>query len=91
MGITLGIRQVGGVHQFQIVQRDKDLVLLRVVPSRAWNPQNAQRMRRVVRNELGPSMRVEVEERKSLDRPRGGKLKIVVNELEEREGVRHGK
>ena len=84
MGITLGIRQVGGVRQFQIVQKSMDLVLLRVVPSREWHPRNVQEMQRVVREELGPSVRVEVEEREWLERPGGGKLKIVINELENR-------
>ena len=83
MGITLRIRQVGGVHQFQIIQKAPDLVHLRVVPSQAWNPLNAERMQRVVREELGPSVRVEVEQCKWLERPGGGKLRIVINEIEE--------
>jgi hypothetical protein len=37
----------------------------------------------VVREELGPSVRVEVEECKWLERPGGGKLRIVINEIEE--------
>ena len=84
MGITLGVRQVGGVHQFQIVQKAADLVLLRVVPSREWRPENVQRLQRVVRDELGTSVRVEVEEKEWLERPGGGKLKIVINEMEDR-------
>jgi len=83
MGITLRIRQVGGVHQFQIIQKTTDLVRLRVVPSRAWNPASAGRMRHVVQDELGLSVRVEVEENKWLERPGGGKLRIVINEIEE--------
>ena len=82
MGITLGIRQVGGMRQFQIVQKAADLVLLRVVPSRSWRPENQQLMQRVLRDELGPAVRVEVEQKEWLERPPGGKLKIVVNELE---------
>ena len=82
-GITLRIRQVGGAHQFQIIQKAADLVHLRVVPSRAWNPATADRMMRVVKDELGPSVRVDVEELEELERPGGGKLRIVINELEE--------
>jgi phenylacetate-CoA ligase len=84
-GITLRIRQVGGVHQFQIIQKAVDLVQIRVVPSQAWNPHNPDRVRAVVQDELGPSVRVEVEEREWLERPGGGKLRIVINELEERD------
>jgi phenylacetate-CoA ligase len=82
MGITLGIRQVGGVRQFQIIQRAMDLVLLRVVPSRDWRPEKLQQMQRVVLDELGSSVRVEIEQREWLERPSGGKLKIVINEIE---------
>jgi phenylacetate-CoA ligase len=87
MGITLGIRQVGGIHQFQIIQKAADLVLLRVVPSREWLPQHAARMQQVVQAELGASVRVEVAQHEWLERPAGGKLRIVINELEEARGT----
>jgi phenylacetate-CoA ligase len=84
IGIYLGIRQVGGVLQFQIVQKAVDLVLLRVVPSREWQQDNAQRLRLLVQQEMGPSVKVDVEDRQWLERPGGGKLKAVINELEDR-------
>jgi hypothetical protein len=39
-------------------------------------------MQRVVLDELGSSVRVEIEQREWLERPSGGKLKIVINEIE---------
>jgi phenylacetate-CoA ligase len=84
MGITLGLRKVGGVHQFQIVQRAPDRILLRVVPDRTWRTETASRMRQVVQMELGAAVGVDVEEKPFLERPAGGKLRVVVNELEER-------
>ncbi len=86
MGITLGIRQVGGVHQFQIIQRAVEHVLLRVVPDRTWQPELAERMRQAVRDEFESPIRVDVELSEFLERPAGGKLKIVVIEMED--GVR---
>ena len=83
MGITLGLRQVAGVHQFQIVQRAVDHVLLRVVPDQTWDENHAAGMRQVVRNEFESAIRVDVEEMSVIPRPAGGKLKIVVNEMEE--------
>jgi phenylacetate-CoA ligase len=82
IGITLGLRQVGGVHQFQIVQRAVEHVVLRVVPDKSWTPQHAERMRECVQFEFGSPIRVDVEEHKFLERPAGGKLKIVVVELD---------
>jgi len=86
MGITLGIRKAGGVHQFQIIQRAPDHVVLRVVPDRTWQADNVQRMQRVVHEEFECAIRVDVEEKQCLERPAGGKLKIVINELEGRPG-----
>jgi phenylacetate-CoA ligase len=82
MGITLGVRRVGGCHQFQIVQSAADHVLVRVVPDAAWHPDNVERIRQVVQEEFAAPVRVEVEERASLERPAGGKLKVVVIEME---------
>lgn len=83
MGITLGIRQVGGCHQFQIIQRAVDHVILRVVPDRTWQPDLAARMQQVVRDEFEAPLRVDVEEKTCLERPAGGKLKVAVIELDE--------
>ena len=82
--VWIGLRKVGGVHQFQIVQRAPDKVLLRVVPDRTWRADTALRMKQVVQQELGAAMGVDVEEKSFLERPVGGKLRVVVNELEER-------
>ncbi len=84
LGLVLGIRQVGGVHQFQIVQTARDRIVIRVVPSLAWGAENAARMRRAVQDALGAGMRVDVEPRERLERPGGGKLRIVVNQVEDR-------
>jgi phenylacetate-CoA ligase len=84
MGITLGVRQVGGCHQFQIVQRAVDHVILRVVPDRTWQPDHAARMRQVVHAECEAPIRVDVEEKTYLERPAGGKLKIALIEMDER-------
>jgi phenylacetate-CoA ligase len=84
LGLVLGIRQAGGVHQFQIVQTAADHVRIRVVPALAWRPDHVERIRRVVQADLGSGMRVDVEKREWLERPGGGKLRIVVNQLEDR-------
>jgi phenylacetate-CoA ligase len=82
MGITLGIRRVGGCHQFQIVQRTVDHLIVRVIPDRTWTPDHAEQMRRVVRQEMESEPRVDVEEKATLERPAGGKLKIAIIEMD---------
>jgi phenylacetate-CoA ligase len=82
IGIVLGARQVGGLHQFQIVQRAVDHMVLRIVPDRSWNDERAERMRHMVCAELEAPVRVDVELNTSLERPAGGKLKIAIVEME---------
>ena len=82
MGITLGIRKVGGVHQFQIIQRSPEHVILRVVPDRTWQAENPDLMRQVVHAEFESPIQVDVEQKEFLERPAGGKLKIVVVEMD---------
>lgn len=89
MGITIGLRQVGGCHQFQFLQREVDRVILRVVPDQTWTADHAERMRAVVRRELESAVHVEVAEQPFLERPPGGKLKMVIVELETR-ATSHG-
>jgi phenylacetate-CoA ligase len=82
MGITLGVRKVGGCHQFQIVQRAIDRVVVRVVPDHTWSADHAARVREVVREEFEAPVRVEVEEKDCLERPPGGKLKVALVEMD---------
>lgn len=82
MGIVMGARQVGGLHQFQIIQRAADHMIVRVVPNRTWSDDHAERMRRMVHAELEAPVRVDVELKTTLERPVGGKLKIAIIEIE---------
>ncbi len=84
MGVNMGVRKVGGCHQFQIIQREVERVIIRVVPDQTWTPSHAEQMRSVIRCEFGSPIRVDVEEKPFLERPAGGKLKMVVVELETR-------
>lgn len=87
MGITLGLRQVGGCHQFQFVQRAVDHVIVRVVPDSSWGPEHAQRMRQLVEREFAYPIRVDVEEKARLERQPGGKLRIAVVEMADKQAA----
>jgi phenylacetate-CoA ligase len=82
MGITLGVRKVGGLRQFQIIQRAPDHVVVRVVPDAAWTTERVDRIRGVVVEEFESPILVDVEERPFLERSPGGKLRVVVVEMD---------
>ena len=80
-GLFLGIRKVGGCHQFQIIQRAADHMIVRIVPDRTWSADHAERIRQTVREEFAAPIRVDVEEKERLDPTSGGKLKIAIVEI----------
>jgi hypothetical protein len=73
---------VGGLHQFQFIQRKVDHAVLRVVPDRTWQPDYVERMQRVIQEEFAAPIRVDVELKDCLERPAGGKLNIAIIEME---------
>jgi phenylacetate-CoA ligase len=82
LGLILGIRKVGGFHQFQIVQRAVDRVLLRIVPDQTWDADHAERLRHAVHEEFEAPIHVDIEPKEFLERPPGGKLKLALVEME---------
>lgn len=84
-GLMLGIRQIGGVHQFQIIQHTIDHFTIRVVPNKNWTEEHGQLMRSYVQNEVEAAVKVDIEKNDVLERP-NGKLKIIVVELENSNG-----
>jgi len=52
-----------------------------VVPDRSWTPEHVDRMRDVLHREFEAPIRVDVEEKSFLERPAGGKLRLVVIEI----------
>lgn len=78
-GITLGIRQIGGVKQFQIVQKTTQRFEIRVVPSKEWSLEKKGAIQARVLEEFGHPVEVDVVELPELDRP-SGKLRVVVIE-----------
>jgi phenylacetate-CoA ligase len=75
-GLMLGMRQIGGVHQFQVVQM-RDSVLVNVVPSQAWTSEHIVRIRAFVQTEVESPCRVDVVQYKSIPKPASGKIKII--------------
>jgi len=82
MGITLGVRKVGGSRQFQIIQRTPGHVVVRVAPDATWTTDHADRIRGIVVEEFETPILVDVEEQRFLERSPGGKLRVVVIEMD---------
>jgi phenylacetate-CoA ligase len=82
-GVYMEVKKVGGYHQCQMIQRAVDHMILRLVPSRDWTPDHAARMRRIVQQEFGAPIRVDVETCERLELTPGGKVRRAIIEMEE--------
>lgn len=76
IGITQGLRQIGGVAQFQFHLREKGRAVVRAVPDASWTAEHPERIRRLVQTEFGEPIEVEIEEVSHL----GPKSQMIVVE-----------
>ena len=78
-GIVLTLRQLAGVHQFQVIYHaGSQKILLRIVPDQTWSPEKEQSWTRCVREEIeNTEAHVEIKKVSYLPRLPGGKLNIV--------------
>lgn len=81
--LVYGLRKIGGTHQFQIVQRAVDHVVVRVVASAAWTAEHPGRVVAAVRAHFEAPVRVEVARVQRIPPTAGGKVHDVVSELTE--------
>lgn len=80
-GIMLGIRQIGGVRQFQVIQHNIDNFTLRVVPNKEWTDEHGLKMIQCIQEEVESTVHVDIKKSEVIERP-NGKLKIIVVEPE---------
>lgn len=78
-GIMLGLRQIGGVHQFQVIQKSVDHFIANVVPNKEWTAKKGNAIIKCIQDEVESDVRVELCSYNHLDRA-NGKLKIIVVE-----------
>ncbi len=71
------------IREAQIVQESLERVVLRVVPAPGYRPADAGDLAARLRQRLGPSMAITVEEVESLPRGASGKLRAVISRLAE--------
>jgi phenylacetate-CoA ligase len=69
-------------HQYQIIQKKVDHVVIRLVPSRKWNDDAARRLERQLREYLEAPVRVDIECLDRVQMTAGGKVRGVVVEID---------
>ena len=79
--LVYGLRKIGAIHQYQVVQRALDHVVVRVVPSAAWTADHARRVVAAVRTHFEATVRVDVNQVDRIAPTAGGKVHNVVSEL----------
>jgi phenylacetate-CoA ligase len=80
--LTIGLWRAGGFHQFQVVQRARDHVVVRVIPDHSWTAEHPSRITGAVHEFFEAQVRVEVDAVDRFELPPSGKLLAVVSELE---------
>jgi phenylacetate-CoA ligase len=71
---------VVGVHEAQVVQRERSTLVLRVVREEAYSERSEEHIREEARKRVGPLMRVVFEYPARIERGAGGKFRFVVSE-----------
>ena len=78
--LVSALHTVGGCHQFQVVVRARDSVLIRIVPNRSWTRDSVEQVRQAVREHLDPALEIDVVELARLPLPASGKLMDVIRD-----------
>ncbi len=78
--IATKFRLLPGIHQYQVVQRADDSIVIRVVPSREWSDTTPDGVRQLVYTFMGREVPVEVLRLEAIPLPPGGKLRSIVVE-----------
>ncbi len=73
---------IDGVLESQIIQTALDHLRVKIVTTPQWRPENADALRRALRERVGDGMRVELEFVDAIPRTKSGKLRAVISELE---------
>jgi len=74
------ITTIGGHHQHQVIQKDLDHVIVRIVPNSAWTADHNQRLIQAVRLFFEAPLSVQLEFKQRLEPLPGGKLQSMVCE-----------
>jgi phenylacetate-CoA ligase len=72
---------LGGLHQYQLIQKAVDRVVVKMVPNKSYTPDLPQKLFRVIQDFFESPMDVNLELRHSLEIPPNGKLLCIISEV----------
>jgi phenylacetate-CoA ligase len=75
------LKDFADVRRFLVVQDEPDHLEVQVVVLPGWIPGHREKILGLIRNVVGPQMRVDVREVKDIPLTRAGKLRVVVNRV----------
>lgn len=79
--LSLGMRKIGGFHQFQIIQRAIDEVSVGIVPTPVWGDEHTREVQTLCNDFFEAPVRVAIEIKERLKLANGGKHRELVTEL----------
>ena len=80
-GLVHAISLVGGHHQHQVVQKNVEHVIVRIVPTKAWSADHSQQLHRAVQEFFEAPIQVDLEIKERLEPPSRGKLQSKICEV----------
>jgi phenylacetate-CoA ligase len=72
--LAIGVRKLGGCHQFQVIQAARDRFVVRIVPNRDWTGEHPVRLKAIFFEFCASPVSVDLELMDRLPLPPGGKL-----------------
>ncbi|MBU1935035.1 hypothetical protein KKF04_03180 [Patescibacteria group bacterium] len=79
--LTMSVEQVPGILQYQIVQKSKKDVLVKIKPDKGWNKESELKIDQELKNALDPNVKIEVRLTGNIEREPNGKFKVVKSEI----------
>ena len=82
------MKEFESVREFQFVQEAVDALTIRIVPAPDFNERTKDYLVEQLRRWVGPTMKIMVEERATLERAASGKYKLVVSKINIQDAVK---
>lgn len=79
--LAFSLRKIGGFHQFRIIQRTVDQLVVQLVPNQTWSDQHGEQIRQKADEFFESPIRLEIEIVERLDSLTNGKTVDVVCEI----------
>ncbi len=81
LALIYAVRDIPGVQQYQIVQRDVDSIVVRLVMSDSFPPDGQTRIREGIVERLGPQVQVLIEKVAKIEQEASGKFRYVISQV----------